>query len=73
MNIYNIFYFDEDSGNVVFPCNEMYILSIHLNNIKLDDTNYDEDDPDCIIYTRMSASNIKFEKRKVLKIELRKE
>ena len=31
----NILYFNEDSGNVVFPCNEMGI-SVNLNNIHLE-------------------------------------
>ena len=42
-------YFNEDSGNVVFSCNEMGILNIDLNNIKLDDSNYEQDDPATII------------------------
>ena len=37
-----ILYFKEDSGNAIFSCNETGILSIDLNNINLDDTNYDE-------------------------------
>ena len=69
----NMFYFNEDSGNAVLLCNEMCILSICLNNINLDDTNYDEDDPYCIIHTRLSAWHIKFEKRKVLKTGSNKE
>ena len=35
----NILYFNEDSANVVFPCNGMGIPNIDLNNINLDDTN----------------------------------
>ena len=42
-------YFNEDSGNVVFSCNEIGILNIDLNNIKLDDSNYEQDDPATII------------------------
>ena len=44
----NILYFNEDSNNVVFSCNEMGILNIDLNNINLDN-NFDEDDLDTII------------------------
>ena len=29
-------YFNEDSGNVAFSCNEMGILNIDLNSINLD-------------------------------------
>ena len=49
-------YFNEDSGNVVFSCNEMGILNIDLN--------FDEDDPDTSIHIRLLAWHIKFEKRK---------
>ena len=54
----NILYFNEDSGNVSFSCNEMGILNINLNKINLDN-NCDEDDPD--------IWHIKFEKPKDLK------
>ena len=37
----NILYFNEDSGNFLFNCNEMGILNIDLNNINLDN-NFDE-------------------------------
>ena len=42
----------------------MGILSIDLNNINSDDTDYDEDDPDTIILIRLLAWHIKLEKRK---------
>ena len=58
----NILYFNKDSSNVVFNCNGMGILNIDLNNINLDDTNYDEDDPDTIILIILLASHTKFEK-----------
>ena len=41
--------FNEDSSDVTFSCNEMGILSVNLNNINLDGTNYEQDDPDNII------------------------
>ena len=63
----NILYFNEDSGNVVFICNKMGILSIDLNNINLGDINYDEEDLDTIILIRLLAWHIKFEKCKTLK------
>ena len=58
-----------DSGDAVFSCNEMDILSIDLNNIELDDTNYDEDEPETIIHIKLLAWHIKFEKIKALKKE----
>ena len=61
----NILYFNEDSGNVIFTCNRMGILNIDLNNINLEDTNYDEDDT--IILVRLLAWHIKFENVKHLK------
>ena len=55
----NILYFNEDSDNVVFKCNEMGILNIELNNIILDN-NFDEDDPNTIVLIRLLAWHIKF-------------
>ena len=67
----NMLYFDEDSGNATFCCNEMGFLSVGINN--LNDTNYEEDDPDSIIQFRILAWYIEFEKRKELKKELSEE
>ena len=61
----NIFYFNEDSGHVIFSCNKMGILSIDLNNINLEN-NFDEDDPDNITLAKILAWHIKFEKCKAL-------
>ena len=69
----NILYFNEDSGNVTFCCNGMSILSIDLNNVNFNDTNYDEDDPNTIILIRLLAWHIKFKKGKALKKELNEE
>ena len=63
----NIFYFDEDSGNVIFNCNGTGFLNKNLNNINLDDNNYVKDDLDTIIHMRLLAWHIKFEKREDLK------
>ena len=62
----NILYFNEDPDNVIFNCNGMGILNMDLNNINLEDTNYEEDDPDTIILIRLLAWHIEFEKRKEL-------
>ena len=48
----SILYFNENSGNTVFSCNEMSILNIDLNNISLDNT-FDEDDLDTVILIRL--------------------
>ena len=48
----DIFFFDEDSGNVTFSSDEMGILCIDLNNVNVDDVNFDEDDPETIIHVR---------------------
>ena len=37
----NILCFNKDSGDFIFSYNEMGILSVDLNNINHDDTNYD--------------------------------
>ena len=45
----------------------MGILDIDLNNINLDDTNYDESDHENIIHIRLLVWHIKFENWKALK------
>ena len=45
----------------------MDIFIIDLNNINLDDTDYDENDLDTIILVRLLAWHIKFENAKPLK------
>ena len=56
----NILYFNEVSSNTIFNCNGMGIVNIDLNNIDLDDTNYEDHDPDAIILIRLLAWHIKF-------------
>ena len=63
-------YFNEDSGEVIFYCNEMSINEIDLNNINFDYTNYD---PETIIHVRLLAWHIKFEKHEAPKKELNEE
>ena len=63
----NILYFSEDSGNVIFSCNEMDNVSVDLNNINLDDTYYDQDDLETIIHVRVLVSHSKSEKCKAPK------
>ena len=62
----NILYFNAESCNVVFICNEMGILNIDLNKINLDN-NVDEDDTDTAILMRFLTWYIKCEKCKELK------
>ena len=59
----NILYFNEDSGNVVFNCNEMGILNIDLDNINLDN-NFHKHDSGTNILIKILSWHIKFEKRK---------
>ena len=56
----NILYFNQDSGNLVFSCNEMHVFNIDLNNINLDN-NFDKDDPDTIVLIKLLVSHIKFD------------
>ena len=51
----DIHFYDKDSSNVTFFCNEMCILCVDITNINLDDTNYDEDDFETIIHIRLLA------------------
>ena len=61
---------NEDSSNPVFSCYEMDIVSADLNNINVDNTIYDENDPETIIPITILAWHMKFEKLKAHKKEL---
>ena len=52
-------FYDEDSGNVTFCCNEMVIVRVNLHNIDLDNY-FEEDDPDAIIVIKLLAWHSKF-------------
>ena len=67
----NILYINGDSGDIIFSCNE--ILSVDLNIIDFDRTNYDEDDPETITHVSLLTWHIKFEKRNALKNDINKE
>ena len=56
----NVLYFNEDSGDVVFHCNEMGILSANFNNINPYEINCDEDDPETVIHIRFLVCHINF-------------
>ena len=43
---YEIIFVNQDSNYTTFFSDEVGILSVDLNNINLDDINFDEDDPD---------------------------
>ena len=51
----------------------MGILNTDLINIDLDDTDYDEDDPETFINIRLLAWHIQYEKQKTLKKQLNEE
>ena len=51
----------------------MGILSVDLNNINLDYTNYDEDDLENLIHIKLLAWHAKSENSKALKKELNEE
>ena len=53
----NVLYFNEDSGNFIFSCNEMGILNKHLSNFNVDNDS-DEDDPDTFILIRILELHI---------------
>ena len=51
----DIDFFNEHPGNVTFSKDEMGIFSVVLDNVNLDDVNFDEDDPETIIHVRLMA------------------
>ena len=67
-----LLFFDEDSGDVTFCCNELDILRVNLNNINLVN-DFDEDDSDNIIQIRLLAWHSNFKKHKALKKSISEE
>ena len=67
----NMLYFNEDSSNVLFDCNEMCILNIDLNCINLDHNNFDKNNSGAITHVGLLAWYTKFEKHKALKKEVK--
>ena len=61
-----VYFFDRDIGNVILCCDEVGVPCVNAININLDDTNYDEDDPDTTILAKLLTWDIKFEKSKPL-------
>ena len=51
----------------------MGIFSVDLDNIKFDDVNFDEDDPETIIHVRLMVWYYRFKQRKAFKEEISKE
>ena len=60
-------FFNEDSGNVGFSSNEMGILNVDVNDIDLDDANFDEDDRETIIHVSLMAQLNTFRQHKARK------
>ena len=50
----------------------MGTLNVDLNNINLDDINFDEDDPESIIHVRLMTWCYRFKQRKALKKNINK-
>ena len=69
----DITFVNENSNHVTFFSDKMGILSKDLNNINLDDINFDKDDPETIIFVRLMAWHNRFKQRKAFKKEISKE
>ena len=61
----SLLFFNEDSGNVTFCCNEMGIFGVNFNNIYLDNK-FDEDDPNTFIFVRLLDWHIRFKSYKAI-------
>ena len=70
---YDIIFVNENCNNVTFFDDEMGFLSVDLNNINLDDVNFDKDDPAAIIHVRIMAWRNRFKQRKAFKKDISKE
>ena len=66
----NILVFDEYSGNVTFTTDNICILCVNLNSIKLDDANFYKGDPKTIIHVRFLGWRNKLRQLKAFKKEI---
>ena len=64
---------NEDTDNVTFFNDEMGLNTIYLNNIILDDDNFDDYDHEPIIHVRSIAWCNNYKQRKACKKEISKE
>ena len=69
----DIIFVNEDSINVTFVSDEMGILSVDLNDINLDNVNFDEDNLETIIHVRLMVWCNRFKQRKTFKKDITKE
>ena len=64
----DILFFNEDFIKATFSIYQKHILVVDPDKINFsNDNNFDEDDPDTIIYVRLLACRSKLEKQKALK------
>ena len=63
----DIIFVNEDFNYVIFFSDEMNILSVGLNNINLDDVNFDKDDSKASIHVRLMAWCNRFKQCKAFK------
>ena len=66
----NILVFDEYFGNVTFTTDNICILCVNLNSIKLDDANFYKGDPKTIIHVRFLGWRNKLRQLKAFKKEI---
>ena len=72
----DIIFVNEDSDNVTFFSDRYLdtgILSVDLNNVILENVNFDEYDPETIIYVRLMAWCNRFKQHKAFQKESSKE
>ena len=69
----DIFFPDVDSNMVKFLSDDMGFNIIDLNNININDDNFDEDDPETINHARLNAWHNRFKKLQEYKKQIRKE
>ena len=66
----DIIFVNEDPCYVTFFSDGRGVLSVDLNNINLDDVNFDEDDPETIIHNRLMILHKRFQHCKGFKQDI---
>ena len=63
----NIIFANEDSNNATFFSDEIGIFSVDLNSINFDYVNFDKNDPETIIHSKLMVWRNIFNQRKTFK------
>ena len=67
-----IIFVNGDSDNVTIFSDDMGLVNVYLNNVSLEDVNFDNDDPETIIHVKFMVWCNRYKQHKTCKKEISK-